>query len=100
VQPNIITCPECRKTTPIPSAGVKELPGNFLINRLLDEVTLNRKVDGEEEVKCGLCVREDSGMVVEILCLDCGTFLCTSCYDNHKYSKEYQSHHTMPLTEL
>ena len=96
VQSNI-TCPECRKTSVVPSGGVKQLPNNFFINRLLDEVALKRKVEGEEEATCDLCVRGD---VVEVLCLDCGAFLCGRCFDNHKYSKEYQNHNMMPLNEV
>ena len=96
VQSNI-TCPECRKTSVVPSGGVKQLPNNFFINRLLDEIALKRKVEGEEEAKCDLCVRGDT---VEVLCLDCGAFLCGRCFDNHKYSKEYQNHNMMPLNEV
>ena len=96
VQSNI-TCPECRKTSVIPSRGVQQLPNNFFINRLLDEIALKRKVDGEEEAKCDQCVREDP---VEVLCLDCGILLCNYCYGHHKYSKEYQNHNMMPLNEL
>ena len=96
VQSNI-TCPECRKTSVVPSGGMQQLPNNFFINRLLDEVALKRKVEGEEEAKCDQCVREDP---VEVLCLDCGIFLCNYCYGHHKYSKEYQYHNMMSLNEL
>ena len=96
VQSNI-TCPGCRKTSVVPSGGVKQLPSNFFINRLLDEVVLKRKVRGEEEAKCDHCTRED---LAEVLCLDCITFLCSYCYGYHKYSKEYQNHNMMPLSEV
>ena len=96
VQSNI-TCPECRKKSNVPSGGVEKLPSNFFINRLLDEVALKRKVEGEEEAKCDQCVREDPA---EVLCLDCSIFLCNYCYGHHKYSKEYHSHNMMPLDEL
>ena len=96
VQSNI-TCPECRKISVVPSGGVKQLPNNFFINRLLDEVALKRKVEGEEEAKCDLCVRGDA---VEVLCLDCGAFLCTHCVSNHKYSRDWQNHNLMPLNDL
>ena len=92
-----ITCPECKKTSVVPSGGVEKLPNNFFINRLLDEVALKRKVEGEEEAKCDQCVREDPA---EVLCLDCGIFLCNYCYGHHKYSKEYQGHNMMALDEL
>ena len=96
VQSNI-TCPECRKTSVVSSGGVKQLPNNFFINRLLDEVALKRKVEGEEDANCDFCIRGDA---VEVLCLDCGAFLCGRCFDNHKYSKEYHNHNMMPLNEL
>ena len=96
VQSNI-TCPECRKTSVVPSGGVKQLPNNFFINRLLDEVALKRKVEGEEEAKCDQCTRND---LVKALCLDCGEFLCNHCLEHHKYSKEYQNHNVMPLNEV
>ena len=87
----------CRITSPIPTGGVSQLPNNFFINRVLDEVALQCKVEGEEEAKCDLCIRGD---LVEVLCLDCGAFLCHHCLDNLKYSREYQSHNTMPLSKL
>ena len=96
-RPSNIICPECRKTSIVPIGGVKQLPNNFFVNRLLDEVALKRKVEGEEEAKCDLCVRGDA---VEVLCLDCGVFLCSRCFDNHKYGKESQNHNMMPLNEL
>ena len=96
VQSNI-TCPECRKTTAVPSGGVHKLPNNFFINRLLDEVALKRKVEGEEEAKCDLCVRGDA---VEVLCLDCSAFLCSRCVDNHKHSRDWQNHNLIPLNDL
>ena len=99
-QESNITCPDCKKTSSIPTGGVEQLPNNFFINRLLDETSLKLKVEGKEEVRCGLCVREDSA-VVEVLCVDCGKFLCTYCFDNHKYSRtEYQSHETITLKTL
>ena len=94
-----IACPECRKTNLVPAGGVKELPNNFFINRLLDEIALQRKVEGEEEAKCDLCLR-DAGDPVEVLCLDCSAFLCSRCTDNHKYSRDYTDHKMMSLNEV
>ena len=92
-----ITCPECRKTSAIPSGGIKQLPNNFFINRIVDEVALKEKVTGEEDVRCDLCVREDPAVV---LCFDCGVFLCIHCHESHKYSREYQGHSMSQLKEL
>ena len=92
-----ITCPECRKTSAIPSGGIKQLPNNFFINRIVDEVALKEKVTGEEDVRCNLCVKEDPAVV---LCFDCGVFLCSHCHESHKYSREYQGHSMSQLKEL
>ena len=92
-----ITCPECRKTSAIPSGGIKQLPNNFFINRIVDEVALKEKVTGEEDVRCDLCVREDPAVV---LCFDCGVFLCSHCHESHKYSREYEGHSMSQLKEL
>ena len=67
-----IICPECRETSTTPPGGVKDLPNNFFINNLMDEVTLKRKVEGEEKATCDLCV--EKGLAV-VLCPDCVMFL-------------------------
>ena len=92
-----IICPECRETSEVPVGGVKELPNNFFINRLLDEVDLKRKVEGDDEAKCDMCV--DEGKAVS-LCLDCITFLCEHCHEFHKKMKGNQNHNITELVEL
>ena len=95
VQSKII-CPECRQEA-IVSAGVKELPNNFFINRLVDDLILKKKVEGEEEVKCDECDEDDP---VVSFCPDCNSFLCHACNDHHKRNKRYRGHAVVPLTEL
>ena len=97
VQSNILTCPECRKTSAVPSGGVKQLPHNFFIAGLLDDIVLKRRIGGEEEMKCNHCTSNDP---VKAKCLDCGEILCNHCLEHHKYSKEYQNHKTVPLNEI
>ena len=92
-----ITCPECRKEAELPPGGVKELATNSFINRLVDDLILKKKVDGEQEVKCDECDRDDS---VVSFCPNCNLFLCHSCNDHHKWSKFYRGHAVVLLTEL
>ena len=92
-----ITCPECKKTSAIPTGGIKLLPNNLLINRIVEEVTLSEKVTGEGEVHCDVCIRDDPAV---ILCFDCGVLLCNHCYEYHKYNKEYNCHKMQQLKEL
>ena len=92
-----ITCPECRKEAKVPAGGVKELPNNFFINRLVDDLILKKKVDGEQEVKCDECDEDDP---VVSFCPECNSFLCHACNDHHKRNKRYRGHGVVPLTEL
>ena len=92
-----VTCLECRKETRVPAGGVKELPSNFFINRLVDEFILKRKVEGEEEVKCDKCDEDDP---VVSYCPDCSLFLCRVCNEAHKRDRSSRGHGIVPLTEL
>ena len=92
-----IICPECRKESSVPPGGVKDLDDNFFITRLVDELILNRKVEGEEEVKCDECSGEDP---VVAFCPDCTTFLCHVCNEHHKRSNKSRDHGVIPFNEL
>ena len=81
----------------VPAGGVKDLPNNFFINRMVDELVLKRKVKGEEEVKCDDC---DEDEPVVAYCPDCNSFLCQFCYETHKRNKRFRGHGIVPLTEL
>ena len=96
VQSKII-CPECRKEATIPAGGVRDLPNNFFINRMVDELVLKRKVEGEEEVKCDEC---DEDEPVVAYCPECNMFFCQICNELHKRSKRFRGHGIVPLTEL
>ena len=93
VQSRII-CPECRREAKVPAGGVKELATNFFINRLVDDLILKKKVDGEQEVKCDKCDEDDP---VVSFCPECNSFLCLTCNDHHK---SYHGDAIVPLTEL
>ena len=92
-----IICPECRKEAIVPAGGVKDLPNNFFINRMVDELVLKRKVEGEEEVKCDEC---DEDEPVVAYCPECNMFYCQICNELHKRSKRFRGHGIVPLAEL
>ena len=92
-----VICPECRETSTTPPGGVKDLPNNFFIDNLMEEVTLKRRVEGEEKATCDMCVEE--GLAI-VLCPECVMFLCDHCNEFHKRGKEYRNHSTIPLNEL
>ena len=92
-----INCPECRQTAIIPAGGVKELADNFFINRLVDQLILQNKVENEVEVKCDRCEEPDP---VVTYCPDCSVFLCHVCNEAHSRDKMTRDHGKIPLAEL
>ena len=89
-----ITCPECRKESTVPPGGVKELPNNFSINRLLNDLVLNRK--DEETVTCDEC--DNDAETISAYCPNCNLFLCCACYDDHKKTNTCHNISTVSLT--
>jgi len=81
----------------VPPEGIKKLPNNFFVNRIVEEVAIKEKVEGDEEVLCDLCDKNDRALV---LCVDCMGFLCNYCHEYHKRNRDFQSHNTMQLEEL
>jgi len=91
-----ISCPECRAEASIPAGGVKCLPTNYVVGRLLNELSLKKKVTEGQQNKCGKC--NDDNPVVSF-CNICTIFLCQPCTQLHQRSKIYGSHHVVPLKD-
>lgn len=94
-----IKCPECREVAKIPEGGVKSLPNNFLVNRLVDDLILKSKVEDEDEVQCDDCSTDDPAASY---CPICNTFLCHACTELHKRDRNSVSHiqDVIPFTKL
>ena len=92
-----VTCPECRKVAIVPAGGIEEFKTNFLINRLVDDCILKRKVEGEEEVNCEACIEDDP---VTTFCPECVLFMCQACDSYHKRNRNTHQHPIIPLTDL
>jgi len=83
VEKSKISCPECREVTVVPSGGVKKLQNNFYINKLVDQLILQRTENlkcEEKPIRCDSCEHDDP---VVALCLDCSRFLCQVCKEYH-----------------
>ena len=79
----------------MPAGGVQELPNNFLINRLMDELVLKRK--DEEVVICDEC-DDDDVETISAYCPNCNLFLCCACNDSHKENNTCHNISTVPLS--
>lgn len=60
----------CRKVAQVLDIGVEEFKANFLISWPVDDCILKRKDDGEEEVNCEACIKDNHVMTFEF-CPEC-----------------------------
>ena len=101
-----ISCPECRKITPVPGNDVASLPPAFQINRLKEvfrrmqsqqsqdsSATSTEDVDlGSQNGKGGRCARHTT-QHLELFCSTCQELICRDCividrsHDNHEYDQ-------------
>ena len=64
----------------------------FFINRMVDDLMLKCKVNGEEKVKCDICDENDP---VIAFCPDCRLFHCQLCHEAHKRDKRSRDHYML-----
>ncbi|XP_078361702.1 E3 ubiquitin-protein ligase TRIM71-like [Oculina patagonica] len=93
---DIITCPECRRESRVPSGSLDELPTNFRINSLLDVLAI--KECNTTGVRCGNCDKKSSQ---SFYCFQCCSFWCESnCISLHNGIKANKGHNALALKDF
>ncbi|XP_072164584.1 uncharacterized protein [Diadema setosum] len=87
-----ITCPVCRKETPLPSEDVRRLQTNVPLNSLVDEVKTKNPT-------CTVCEMDEKPPAVSF-CQDCGKYMCKSCEKGHGTWKPLSNHELVPIKEV
>ena len=90
------TCPNCRKSTPLPEGGVLGLPSAFYIQHLFEVREVLEKVCNPKKAQCEKCGEGE----VQGFCRDCGLFICQNCLDTHSKWKELQVHEICSLDNI
>ena len=93
---DIITCPECRRESRVPSSGnLKDLPTNFRINSLLDVLAIQEC--STTGVKCGNCNKKSSH---SLYCFQCCAFWCDDCITAHNIIRANKEHRVLALKDF
>ena len=93
---DIITCPECRRESRVPSSGnLKDLPTNFRINSLLDVLAIQEC--STTGVKCGNCDKKSSH---SLYCFQCCAFWCDDCITAHNIIRPNKEHRVLALKDF
>ena len=89
-----LTCPNCRRTTPLPPAGVSGLQTDFHVEHLFEIRDMLSKAKAPQKTQCEKC--EES--LATGFCRDCGQFVCDKCTEIHKKWKEFSTHQIASLS--
>lgn len=71
-------CPQCRRDICVPRGGVTELPVNFFVRSLQDELGEEVNVGGP----CRVCQR--GAVASQFHCIDCDLDICHFCIHEHR----------------
>ncbi|XP_072181969.1 uncharacterized protein [Diadema setosum] len=88
----IITCPICRKGTPLPSGDVDKLQTNISLSSLVQEVKITSPT-------CTVCEMDEKSPAV-CYCQDCGKYMCKSCEKGHSLWKPVSKHEVVPVRDV
>ena len=93
---DVITCPECRRESRVPSSGdLMDLPTNFRINSLLDVLAI--KECNTTAVKCGNCDKKSSH---SLYCFQCCAFWCDDCITAHNIIRANKEHRVLAIKDF
>ena len=93
---DIITCPECRRESTVPSSeNLKDLPTNFRINSLLDVLAIQEC--STTGVKCGNCDKKSSQ---SLYCFQCCAFWCDDCIIGHNIIRTNRDHRVLAIKDF
>ena len=93
---DIITCPECRRESRVPSSGdLRDLPTNFRINSLLDVLAIQEC--NTTGVKCGNC---DKRSCHSFYCFQCCAFWCDDCVTAHNIIRANKEHRVLAIKDF
>ncbi|XP_071485449.1 uncharacterized protein [Diadema antillarum] len=87
-----ITCPVCRKETPLPSGDVGKLQTNVPLSSLVDEVKTKSPT-------CTACKMDENPPAVSY-CQDCGKYMCKLCDSKHSGWTPFSTHTVVAMSEM
>ena len=93
-----LSCPNCRRSVPLPTNGVVGLQSAFHIGHLFEIRDTLTKSKDTAKTKCEKCTESS---IATGYCKDCCQFVCEDCKKIHKlWKKELGGHIIVSMTEI
>ena len=87
-----LTCPVCRKATPMSSGGVAGLQRDFRVSQIHDAFSAVTVSSPHASRHCDICLVSGQRKDGTFSCLQCKKRLCSECLDRHRRQQQFRSH--------
>jgi len=97
-----VPCPVCRKQFIVPENGLRGLPKNFFIEKLLQ---IKRLAGSQNAAACEVCERRrktagEKMAAASKYCVECQQNLCEGCSADHESYRMFRDHKLVDLDDL
>ena len=93
-----VTCPKCRRSTPLPPSGVTGLQAAFHVHHLFDIQETLKKIKEPHKLACEKC--SVTTRPATSFCRQCTEFICDLCSTMHKEWKEFKGHEVVSMEKV
>ena len=91
-----ITCPKCRRPTPVPPNGITGLQSAFHIHDLFEIRDALEKAKEPQKTQCENCKKA----IATGFCRDCGKFVCDKCTQLHQLWVDFTAHKIVSVSDV
>ena len=93
-----VTCPKCRRSTPLPPSGVTGLQAAFHVHHLFDIQETLKKIEEPNKLACEKC--SVTTRPATSFCRQCTKFICELCSTIHKEWDEFKGHEVVSMEKV
>ena len=91
-----VSCPKCRRHTPVPPNGITGMQSAFHVHDLFEIRDVLEKAKQPQKTHCEKCKKATATG----FCRDCGKFVCDKCTELHQFWEELASHQIVAITDI
>ena len=88
-----VTCPKCRRPTPVPPNGITGMQSAFHIHNLFE---IRDALEKAKEPQCETCKKATATG----FCHDCGKFVCSKCTELHQLWEDFTTHKIVSVSDV
>ena len=91
-----VTCPKCRRPTPVPPNSITGMQSAFHIHNLFEIRDTLEKAKEPQKTQCEMCKKATATG----FCRDCGKFVCDKCTELHQLRVDFTTHNIVTVSDV